>query len=229
MVESNDPSEDVRALFERYMQQYPAQARVQHYLDVAEKRLESEKDSQVQVSLRWLVTYATSALQALKLTDLDAFAQAFERVMRLTVELNIPALEKATRSSMGSKGGKVSKRPKGALRRILEDICTEIESTSNKDVMRYWQKYSISFEADNAPEGTCWFKHSLRAVPTRDCSLPDMYEEVSRQLDETVSPLLDELADGDYKYRYFDDDEAEDPTTDADAIRKTMYRIRKSH
>ncbi len=134
---------------------------------------------------------------------------------------------RATFSSMaaalGSRGGKASKRKPSKLRCILLEICNELGSMENHAVFRYWQVYSTAYDADNACDGTCWFKHRLWADPQSSYDLGARYE-IRGPNDDKPQPWVSRPYDGDYIYHYFDG--TKDQTTDARTIRNTLHRIR---
>ncbi len=123
---------------------------------------------------------------------------------------------RAIAATLGRRGGKASKRPPGALRRILLEVCEEVGSTENRDVFRYWQTYETSDRADNAPERNCWFCHGLYAWPLVSNDPGNAY-------------ILKMLPVPDYKYTYYYFDGKHEQETDAHRIRQTLHRIRKAN
>lgn len=148
MVETGGASDDIRRSFEQYQKRYPAEARLRYYREAAAARLQVVQDADATVTLRSILARADEALEALKAADIDHFAQAFERVLRYTVQANIPSLEAAIRRRIASEGGKTSKRPPGPLRAVLEALTTQIGNDDLKSVAEYWERYCDPSEAE---------------------------------------------------------------------------------
>jgi hypothetical protein len=93
--------DDIRQVFDRYMREYPAKVRLQHYVHQAEIRQETEtKVFELQL-IKELLAEAGQARQAIDSQDLDHFAQAFERVMRRAFVLKIIDFEAAIKKEQG--------------------------------------------------------------------------------------------------------------------------------
>lgn len=150
----------LRDYLKSYQEQYPATARLDHYVKEAQARLEGDADRQEADSVRRLLGHANAAREALSAADVDRFAQAFERVIRLTVTLHLPEIDKAAQRERGRKSkGRKGKRE--ALATILEQVCDEIGSTDPQKVLAYWRE-------DDGEDNSCWFRHGLSWNPAGD-------------------------------------------------------------
>lgn len=103
------------------------------------------------------------------------------------------------------------------------DVCAEVGCNSNRAVMRYWQTFKDSAQADNAPDGTCWFLHSLWVDPQASNDPGKRFRENERS-HRGLPETWDAVPDGDYLYYYFDG--KRERVTDARTIRQNMWRIR---
>lgn len=135
---------------ERYMQEYPAKAKVQHYIDQAKRRQLTEKDAYLLDQIRSLLIEARIAQRAIEAQDLDLTCQAFERIIRHSINLQLPDLYSALAGVRGRKGGIASRRPPGPLRAVLEAICAEIGSYDSPTVLNWWSRWQ---DPDTAEKG----------------------------------------------------------------------------
>jgi hypothetical protein len=92
--------EDIISYLKRYHREYPATARLDYYLKAAQAREDTATDDETKV-ISALEKRVQRALQALSDGDFDLFAQAFEQVIRRTVELNLPEYETNIKSQAG--------------------------------------------------------------------------------------------------------------------------------
>lgn len=116
-------NEELREFFRRYQQTYPAPASLNHYLKAAQARKTSATDNEAEI-IRILEQNIEEAKLGIEKGDIDLFAQAFERVIRRAVELNLPEMEATARSDYAAKGGdaKAANSPTlPAKRRVYEN------------------------------------------------------------------------------------------------------------
>jgi hypothetical protein len=147
MVETDGTSEKLRVFFKRYMELYPAKARVNRYKDATLFRYKIESDPKTRENIRVLLTSAKLSLQAIEKGDIDHFAQEFERVIRDSVNLpvQLPDVEKVqsqVAKNMGHDGGIKSKRPREDFWILLELIVKTIGSNDQKDVRAWWCQWT---------------------------------------------------------------------------------------
>ena len=83
---------ELRERIERYNRGRRAPARLEYYLKAAQARKEPTNDEAKMI--RILEDSIQTAQQAIFKNDIDDLLQAFERVIRLTVELNLPEHDK---------------------------------------------------------------------------------------------------------------------------------------
>jgi len=89
-------NKELREFFKRYQQGYSAAARLEYYFEAAQSRKETATESEAAVILM-LERNIQTAEQAIAKSDIDRFAQAFERTIRRTVELNLPQYDETQR------------------------------------------------------------------------------------------------------------------------------------
>ena len=71
------------AFVQRYCRKYAAAERIKRYETWAQQRLEAQEDE----NLRWVLTHAQEAANALEDGDIDRLLQAFERMVRYSMRV----------------------------------------------------------------------------------------------------------------------------------------------
>lgn len=121
--------EDIISYLKRYQQEYPATARLDYYLKAAQARKATATDDETKV-ISALEIRVQRALQALSDGDFDLFAQAFEQVVRRTVELNLPDYETEIRSQAGKKANEAKQRKHDENREKIDQYMIELYENS---------------------------------------------------------------------------------------------------
>ncbi len=137
--------------FEQYQRNYPYPARIEHYAREARKYLKLNKSTIDPNSLhpcQLVLIHSKEAMLAAQRGDFDHFAQAFERVERESVNLQLPKFEAALTTARSSKAGKSSKRRPGPLRTVLQEICKELDTLDSDSILTYWALYDDPTDAE---------------------------------------------------------------------------------
>ena len=145
----------IREAFKRYQQEYPATARLDYYLKAAQARKAMATDEESN-TIRDLERNVEIALQALSDGDIDHFAQQFERVIRRTVELNLPEHDKVMERVKQASAGEGNKGKTKDFAKMLKRICEQIGSTETPDVLKHWQRFDNQDEAEENPRPHVW-------------------------------------------------------------------------
>jgi hypothetical protein len=92
--------------------------------------------------------------QAILKNDIDDLLQAFERVLRYTVKLNLPEHDKVIVGEKQSEAGRVNKGKIKGFAQMLGKICEEVGSTETAGVLKHWQSFDSQADAekDKAPD-----------------------------------------------------------------------------
>ena len=98
-------SDDFIKNVERYNQDRLAPARLEYYLKAAQARKETATNDEL-VMIRILEGSIQTAHQAILKNDIDDLLQAFERVIKYTVKLNLTDYETDIKRKQAAKGGK---------------------------------------------------------------------------------------------------------------------------
>ena len=137
-------SAKIRQDFERFIREYPARAKVQHYVQEAKKRQPVEASPRLQDQIRLLLTEAKIAEKAIEAQDLDLFAQAFERIIRHSIDLQLPKFADAVKAKLRSDTGKGKLGFRGSLYRMLECFFWDLDLSEPDQIFRLWIKAAAS-------------------------------------------------------------------------------------
>jgi len=112
MSKANTPpdiSKRVLEHFGRYIQQYPAAFKIQHYMDEAQQQIKKTKDPEKQKGLNAIVRACLSALQATAAKDVDHLLEEYERIHRGREQFNLPFYKAA---GVSAKNREIAQRPR---------------------------------------------------------------------------------------------------------------------
>ncbi len=222
-----------KAVFRRDQEGYPVAARLNRYLKLATAYKDKANESEA-LTIKLLENYIGLCRAALEQSDIDHFAQSFEWVIRYAVELNLPQRDKIKQRNRGAKGGKAGKGKRGYFATMLTDICNEISSTKNKDVLQYWRRYDDRDGYMFAPEDSAWEVYELWA-DWRGSTAPGWNSKDMRHSSADGSHsdrlLAPSRKDNEFEYYYLDKsrglDEAKETPASLEHIRSALYKIRK--
>jgi len=137
MSKANTPpdiSKRVLEHFDRYMQQYPATFKIQHYMNEAQQQLKKTKDPERQKGLSAIVSACLSALQAAAAKDVDHLLEEYERIHRGREQFNLPFYKAAGVSAKQREIAQRERRPglpKRAVMLAINGGCKTVSEVEN--------------------------------------------------------------------------------------------------
>jgi len=129
-----DISKRVLEHFDRYIQQYLAAFKIQHYMDEANRQLKKTKDPKRQQGLKEIVKAAHDALQAAGNKDVDRLLEEYERIHRGREQFNLPFYKAAGVSAKQREIAQRERRPglpKRAVMLAMNEGCKTVIEVKN--------------------------------------------------------------------------------------------------
>ena len=159
------PAEEVKAMFRQYMQSYPAVERVRRYergakvrmqelqlpdwieLPVDDRNRATTTLTSEAVALYDMLMYSQHCYEAVNKQDIDAFAQAFERLVNARIHVALMNLERHEQSRKGKK----KKGTEGLLKQTVRHIMdgTGVDNIDSFLVLIKAQDHDIFYSVNN--------------------------------------------------------------------------------
>lgn len=156
MDESDGASGDVRAIFQQYSRQYPAEYKIRFYMDQAKQKLQIAQDDTYSQDMRSMIMCCETALDAVKAKDVDSLLEAYEAIHRYKLKYNMRTYKAAGVSARQSAIGQRNRRPglsKRAVMLAIDHGCSTADEVrkflfNNEELKDDWGDIGIDSEDD---------------------------------------------------------------------------------
>ena len=156
MVESDGTSGDVRAIFQQYTRQYPAEYKIRFYMDQARQQLRFAQDKTWRQDMNRMMVECKTALDAVKAKDVDSLLEAYETIHRYKLKYNMRTYKAAGVTARQSEIAQRKRRPglsKRAVMLALDRGCSTADDVrkflfNNEELKDDWGYIGIDSEDD---------------------------------------------------------------------------------
>lgn len=189
MVESDGTSAIVRAFFERYSNQYPAEYKIRFYMEHAQQQLEITLDEKKREDMRRMIFAGKAALDAVKAKDVDRLLEHYEAIHRYKLKYNMRAYRSAGVSAKQSVIAQRERRPalpKRTVMLAMDQGCTCAEDVrnflfNNQELKDRWGNIGIDSNDDDFEITDFDNKNKAGDCPTKtltSCRIPKIISKL---------------------------------------------------